>query len=98
VVRLGSVPDLGLCGGRVPRVRGRALLGRLLRGQDQPVVAGVVEDVDGLGDDELIGVVAVGRAYPSWLESLATATPNLLTYLGLATAISVVARCSWRGG
>jgi two-component system CitB family sensor kinase len=39
---------------------------------------------------ETIGMVAVGRGYPSWLESLATATPNLLTYLGLATGIGVV--------
>jgi two-component system CitB family sensor kinase len=39
---------------------------------------------------ETVGVVAVGREYPSWVESLATATPNLLTYLGLATLIGVV--------
>jgi two-component system CitB family sensor kinase len=39
---------------------------------------------------EIIGVVAVGREYPSWLEMLASATPNLLTYLGLATAIGFV--------
>jgi two-component system CitB family sensor kinase len=39
---------------------------------------------------ETIGVVAVGREYPSWAETLATATPNLLTYLGLATLIGFV--------
>jgi two-component system CitB family sensor kinase len=38
---------------------------------------------------QMIGVVAVGREYPSWLETLRTATPNLLTYLGLGVALGV---------
>ena len=36
------------------------------------------------------GVVVVTRAYPSALENFAAALPNLLTYLGIATALGVV--------
>lgn len=36
------------------------------------------------------GVVAVARAYPSPLDNLETALPNLLTYLGIASALGVV--------
>ena len=36
------------------------------------------------------GVVVVTRAYPSVMENLAAAMPNLLTYLGIATALGVV--------
>jgi len=39
---------------------------------------------------QVIGMVAVGRDYPSWLESLRNATPNLLTYLGLGVALGVL--------
>ncbi|HEY3261814.1 MAG TPA: ATP-binding protein [Pseudonocardiaceae bacterium] len=38
----------------------------------------------------VVGLVAVGREYPSWLASLRTATPDLLTYLGLGIAIGVL--------
>ena len=36
------------------------------------------------------GVVAVVRAYPSILDNLAAALPNLLTYLGIASLLGVV--------
>jgi sensor histidine kinase regulating citrate/malate metabolism len=36
------------------------------------------------------GFVAVTRLYPSLLDGLAAATPNLLTYLGLASAIGII--------
>ncbi len=39
---------------------------------------------------ETVGVVAVTRAYPTVAENLAAAMPNLLTYLGIATALGVV--------
>jgi len=39
---------------------------------------------------QVIGLVAAGRDYPSWLESLRIATPNLLTYLGLGIAVGVL--------
>ncbi|RZU32403.1 sensor histidine kinase [Blastococcus saxobsidens] len=38
---------------------------------------------------EAAGFVTVTRRYPSVLDGLATATPNLLTYLGLGSAIGV---------
>lgn len=36
-----------------------------------------------------LGLVAVGRAYPTLLASLWRASPNLLTYLGMASALGV---------
>jgi two-component system CitB family sensor kinase len=39
---------------------------------------------------EIAGFVAVTRLYPSVLDGLAAAAPNLLTYLGLASAIGIV--------
>jgi sensor histidine kinase regulating citrate/malate metabolism len=39
---------------------------------------------------ETDGVVAVVRAYPSVLDNLAAAVPNLLTYLGIASLLGVV--------
>jgi sensor histidine kinase regulating citrate/malate metabolism len=41
-------------------------------------------------DGEILGFVAVQRLYPTVLDGLAAATPNLLTYLGLASAIGIV--------
>src|SRR3954449_3771843 len=39
---------------------------------------------------QFLGFVVVQRRYPSLLDGLAAATPNLLTYLGLASAIGIV--------
>jgi two-component system CitB family sensor kinase len=39
---------------------------------------------------EMVGFVAVGANLPSLWESLASATPNLLTYLGIASVLGVV--------
>ncbi len=38
---------------------------------------------------EPLGLVAVQRAYPGLLDGLAEAAPNLLTYLGLASALGI---------
>jgi two-component system CitB family sensor kinase len=38
---------------------------------------------------EVLGLVAVQRPYPGIVEGLAAAAPNLLTYLGLASAIGI---------
>jgi two-component system CitB family sensor kinase len=38
---------------------------------------------------EVTGVVAVGREYPTRLETLRSATPNLLTYLGMASLLGI---------
>jgi two-component system CitB family sensor kinase len=40
-------------------------------------------------DGEILGFVSVERLYPSILDGLAAATPNLLTYLGLASVIGI---------
>jgi sensor histidine kinase regulating citrate/malate metabolism len=41
-------------------------------------------------DGDIMGFVAVQRLYPSVLDGLAAAAPNLLTYLGLASAIGII--------
>ena len=38
---------------------------------------------------EILGFVAVQRSYPGVLDGLAAAAPNLLTYLGLASALGI---------
>lgn len=40
-------------------------------------------------DGEILGFVSVQRLYPSVLDGLTAAIPNLLTYLGLASAIGI---------
>jgi two-component system, CitB family, sensor kinase len=52
-----------------------------------PVLCCLENDPD-LGD--MVGFVAVGANLPSLWESLASATPNLLTYLGIASVLGVV--------
>jgi sensor histidine kinase regulating citrate/malate metabolism len=42
---------------------------------------------------ELVGIVSVGRRYPSTAERLRTAVPNLLTYLGIASGLGLAG--SW---
>jgi sensor histidine kinase regulating citrate/malate metabolism len=39
---------------------------------------------------DIAGFVAVTRLYPSVMDGLAAAAPNLLTYLGLASAIGII--------
>jgi sensor histidine kinase regulating citrate/malate metabolism len=43
-----------------------------------------------LNGRDLLGFVAVTRLYPSAMDGLKAALPNLLTYLGLASAIGIV--------
>ena len=43
-----------------------------------------------LSTRETDGVVAVSRQYPSVVDNLAAAMPNLLTYLGIASALGVL--------
>jgi len=40
-------------------------------------------------DGHFLGLIVVGRTYPTWPEQLATAFPNLLTYLLLGGALGV---------
>jgi two-component system CitB family sensor kinase len=67
-------------------LEGRAWVGERDAGGRRHAVAMVPV----IGDQELVGFVSVTREYPSLLEGLADATPNLLTYLGLASAIGIV--------
>jgi two-component system, CitB family, sensor kinase len=39
---------------------------------------------------KLVGIVSVGKRYPTVLENLSAAAPELLTYLGIASALGVV--------
>jgi two-component system CitB family sensor kinase len=57
-------------------------------------ITSVVAHVPVLADDgRTIGLVAVGQHYPSIWERLRDATPNLLIYLGLASALGMLG--SW---
>jgi two-component system, CitB family, sensor kinase len=53
-----------------------------------PVLCCLENDPELLGT--MVGFVAVGANLPSLWESLASATPNLLTYLGIASVLGVV--------
>jgi two-component system CitB family sensor kinase len=74
---------------------GMALEGRSWVG-DSASVAGraVVAQVPVLGDSgtktgQVLGMVAVGQAYPRLSESLLSAVPNMITYLGLAGIVGI---------
>ncbi|GAA4109252.1 ATP-binding protein [Knoellia locipacati] len=57
---------------------------------DDPTTIMAMAPVIVPGEFEPVGVVAVTRPSPSAWDDLATITPNLLTYLGLAGVIGVV--------
>lgn len=66
-------------------LEGRAWTGPAAGGGES---ASLVAHVPVLNQDgAVVGVAAVGRTYPSVLERLGEATPNLLTYLGVASAV-----------
>ena len=67
-------------------LEGRAWVGEGAFGDGHAAVAMVPL----LGNGELLGLVSVTRPYPSVADGLADALPNLLTYLGLASAIGIV--------
>ncbi len=56
------------------------------------MVAALVPILNGQTGD-IIGVVAIGRKYPSRWERLTAAAPNLLTYLGVASVLGLLG--SW---
>ncbi len=68
-------------------LEGRAWLGERNFG-GHPAAVAMVPILAG-PQRETAGFVAVTRQYPSILDGLAAATPNLLTYLGLASAIGI---------
>jgi sensor histidine kinase regulating citrate/malate metabolism len=71
-------------------LRGRASVGDRTDGRGRAVVA----QVPVFGQEPgragwLVGAVAVGREYPTPVEYLVSAVPNLLTYLGLAGGLGI---------
>ncbi|HYU85890.1 MAG TPA: ATP-binding protein, partial [Kribbellaceae bacterium] len=73
---------------------GRGWVGEVHRDGRTGAVARVPVISDGFGDDRtglgtVVGVVAVIRALPSLLDNLRLAVPNLLTYLGIASALGI---------
>jgi two-component system, CitB family, sensor kinase len=76
--------------GPSPVLQGRAWVGVDERGR-RTAVAHVPVLSDQPGEvGEVIGLVAVGRRYPTVLENLSAAAPELVTYLGIATALGVI--------
>jgi two-component system, CitB family, sensor kinase len=75
-----------------PLRSGSGWVGEVDAGGRRGIVAQVPVISDGrkstLGD--VLGVVAVSRERPSLLDNLREALPNLLTYLGIASALAVV--------
>ena len=69
-------------------VRGRSWTG-LVRAGDATRVSAQVAVQDGT-DGRVVGVAVVEREYPSTLERLRAAVPNLLTYLGIAGGLGVL--------
>jgi two-component system CitB family sensor kinase len=65
---------------------GRAWTGVVSVGGQTSVVAHVPVFSE---DGNLLGIVAVGREYPTIWQRLGDATPNLLVYLGVASALGV---------
>jgi len=68
-------------------LQGRSWVGEGRLDGDRAAVAMV--PMLGGTDRELLGFVAVEREYPTLADGLAAAAPNLLTYLGLASAIGI---------
>ncbi|MFI1953904.1 ATP-binding protein [Streptomyces xinghaiensis] len=78
--RMGELLPLGDSG----VLDGRSWIGTTASGESPSLVA----HVPVFGEQgRMLGVVAAGREYRGMRERLATATPNLLLYLGLASAL-----------
>jgi sensor histidine kinase regulating citrate/malate metabolism len=86
--RLFTGPDIGkrMDLGDSHVLAGRAWTGTVMRGG----VASLVAHVPVLSDDrEVVGLVAVGQAYPTLLEQVADAAPNLVAYLLLGGLLGI---------
>lgn len=94
-------PDPGQIGAKLDLHRSTVLQGRtwvdVVRDGDRKAVvahapvlsAGSEPHLGGAPVGEVIGLVAVGQEYPIWLEAVGMATPNLLTYLGIASLLGL---------
>ncbi len=80
---LGQPLELG--GSRVLEVR--AWTGVLGGGSGTAALSAHVPVLDDAG--KMIGIASISRNYPSTLERLGDAVPNLLTYLGVASVLGV---------
>ena len=85
--------DPGQLGDRIPVGDSTVLAGRAWEGEREfdgsPAAVAMVPVLNG-PRRQAAGFVVVTRVYPSVLDGLAAAAPNLLTYLGLASAIGIV--------
>ncbi|KNH18399.1 histidine kinase [Arthrobacter sp. ZBG10] len=86
-----ATSDPGLLGGQLELGESRVMEGRAWTG----VVAGtgpavLSAHVPVLNDSgKMIGIASISRNYPTVLERLGDAVPNLLTYLGVASVLGV---------
>jgi two-component system, CitB family, sensor kinase len=69
--------------------RGRAWVGDRSADGPRAVVAHVPVVGQGAQAGRVIGTAVVGQEYPTLMESLLSAVPNLLTYLGLSAAAGI---------
>lgn len=83
--------DPGLLGQRLELGPSRVLEGRswtgVLGGSGTQALSAHVPVLDDAG--KIIGIASISRDYPSTLERLGDAVPNLLTYLGVASVLGV---------
>ncbi|MFF1828396.1 ATP-binding protein [Paenarthrobacter sp. NPDC058040] len=86
-----TASDPGLVGKALPLGDSRVMEGRawtgVLAGGSSPVLSAHVPVLDDSG--EMIGIASISRNYPSTLERLGDAAPNLLTYLGVASVLGI---------
>jgi sensor histidine kinase regulating citrate/malate metabolism len=83
--------DPGLLGNPLELGSSRVMEGRawtgVVGGSGAAVLSAHVPVLDDAG--KMIGIAAISRNYPSTLERLGDAVPNLLTYLGVASVLGV---------
>ena len=86
-----TASDPGLIGRPLPLGESRVMEGRAWTGvvtsNNVTVLSAHVPVIDDSG--QMIGIASISRNYPSTLERLGDAVPNLLTYLGVASVLGV---------
>ncbi len=86
-----ATSDPGLLGGQLELGESRVMEGRawtgVVAGTGTAVLSAHVPVLDDSG--KMIGIASISRNYPTVLERLGDAVPNLLTYLGVASVLGV---------
>lgn len=86
-----ATSDPGLLGGKLELGESRVLEGRswtgVVAGSGSTVLSAHVPVLDDSG--KVIGIASISRNYPTTLERLGDAVPNLLTYVGVASILGV---------